>query len=138
MVLFRALVADTDGAFSLFECRIAPQQGALPHLEHNVDEAFFVLEGMFVVQVEEHQHHLGRGDFAFVPKLIPHSFLNSGTEEGRLLIMTLPGRFHERFFTEIGESVNDLKGPLPTAPPDVAKIIAAAQRYGIEVLPPSS
>ncbi len=138
IIVFRALAADTGGAFSFFECRIAPGQGALPHIEHNVDEAFFVLEGSFVVQVEGRENHLGSGDFVFVPKLVPHAFRNAGAEVGRLLILTMPGGFHERFFAEIGEPAPDPEGPLPSEPFNVEKVIAAAQRYGIELLLPSS
>ncbi len=138
MVTFRALAADTDGKFTLFDCRVAPQQGALPHIERNMDEAFLVREGTFAIQVEEHQQHLGPGGFVFVPKRKPHSFLNNGTAIGRLLILTMPGGFHERFFAEIGELTSDPEGPLPTEPLDVEKVLAAGRRYGIEVLPPSS
>lgn len=138
MVTFRALAADTDGKFTLFECRVAPQQGALPHIEHNVDEAFLVREGTFTIQVEEQQQQCGPGDFVFVPKLVPHAFRNTGAEVGCLLILTIPGGFHERFFAEIGELTSDPEGPLPTEPLDVEKVLAAGRRYGIELLPPSS
>jgi mannose-6-phosphate isomerase-like protein (cupin superfamily) len=138
MVTFRALAADTNGKFTLFECRVAPQQGALPHIERNVDEAFLVREGTFMIQIEDQQQQCGPGDFVFVPKLVPHAFHNIGSEVGRLLILTIPGGFHERFFAEIGELSIDAEGPLPTEPLDVEKVLAAGRRYGIEVLPPAS
>lgn len=138
VVTFRAVAADTGGAFSLFDGRIGPQQGVPLHLQHYDDEAFFVLEGTFHFQIGNQQVQLGPGEFAFVSKETPHAWLNIGTGEGRLLFLTLPGGFHERYFAEIGEPVTTTSGPLPMGAPDVEKMIAAGQRCGIEVLPPAS
>jgi len=136
MALFRALAPDTGGAFTLLEFRVAPGYGASPHRDHSFDEAFFVLQGTFIVQVGEDEHHLSPGDFAFAPKLTPHAFRNTGMDEGRVLILTLPGGYQDRFFAEIGEPVSDPEGPLTNDPGDRATVLAAAQRYGIEVLSP--
>lgn len=58
MALFRALAADTGDAFTLVELRVAPGYSAPPHRDHSFDEAFFVLQGTFMVQVGEEEHHL--------------------------------------------------------------------------------
>jgi len=45
LVTFYALGDDTGGAFTLFEEALAPQDRAMPHLHHEEDQAFYVLEG---------------------------------------------------------------------------------------------
>lgn len=138
IVTFLAVGADTNDAFSLFEGRIAPQQGPPLH-RHNDDEAFLVLEGTFDFQIEEQHLQLGPGGFAFVPKQTTHTFLNSSAvQEGRLLILTLPAGYHERFFAEAGEPKADPRAPFSTQPPDLEKLVTVGKRYGFEILPPSS
>ena len=49
LVTFKALAADTGGAYTLVETRTAPGQGMRPHLQHYDDEAFLVLEGTYAI-----------------------------------------------------------------------------------------
>jgi quercetin dioxygenase-like cupin family protein len=138
IVTFLAVAADTGDAFSLFEGRVAPRQGPPLH-QHQDDEAFLVLEGVFDFQVGDEQRHLGPGGFAFVPKQTPHTFLNSSAEqEGRLLIITLLARYHERFFAEAGEPEADPSAPFSTQPPDFEQLVTVGKRCGFEILLPSS
>jgi quercetin dioxygenase-like cupin family protein len=135
IVTFLAIAADTGGAFSLFEGRVAPQQG-IPLHRHSDDEAFLVLEGTFQFQIEEQNQQLGPVEFAFVPMQTPHRYLNNSSEkEGRLLVITLPAGAHEGFFAEIGELKADASGPFSTMSPDIEKIMTVGKRYGIEILP---
>ena len=138
IVTLLAVAADTGDAFSLFEGRVAPRQGPPLH-RHQDDEAFLVLEGAFDFQVGEEQRHLGPGGFAFVPKQTLHMFLNRSAEhEGRLLIITLPAGYHERFFAEVGEPEADPSAPFSTQPPDFDNLVMVGKRYGFEILLPSS
>ncbi len=137
IVTFLAVAADTGGNFSLFECRIAPQQGAPLHL-HSDDEAFLVMEGTFEFQLEEQRLQRGVGEFFFVPKNTPHTFFNPSMQEGRLLIITLPAGGHERFFAEAGELKASPSAPFSTEPPDLEKLVTVGKRYGFEILLPST
>lgn len=138
IVQFRALAADTNGAFSLFETRVAPQQGTMPHFQRNDEEGFLVLEGTFIFQIGDEQQQLGPGGFTYVRKGVTHAFFNPGPEVGRMLIITTPGGYHDQFFAEIGDPAPGLEGPIPLDPPDVGRIIAASQRIGMEIIPPKS
>ena len=40
---------DTGGAFTAFEMTVAPQSAPPPHIHHQADGAFYVLEGTFEV-----------------------------------------------------------------------------------------
>lgn len=137
IVTFLAVAADTGGSFSLFEGRVAPQQG-IPLHRHSDEEAFLILQGTFQFQVGEQKLHLGPGEFAFVPKQTPHMYLNTSIEEGRLLLITLPAGYHERFFAEAGEPKANASEPFSMEPPDIEKLVTVGKRHGIEILLPSS
>jgi quercetin dioxygenase-like cupin family protein len=137
IITFLAVGAETGGSFSLFEARVAPQQGA-PFHRHSDDEAFLVLEGTFQFQVEEQRLQRGPGEFAYVPRNTPHTFLNmSADNEGRLLIITLPAGNHEGFFAEAGEKAS-ASDPFSTEPPDLEKLMTVGKRYGFEILLPAT
>jgi quercetin dioxygenase-like cupin family protein len=138
MVTFLGLAADTNGSFSLFDARVAPQQGSPLH-QHTDDEAFLVLAGTFQFQIEDQHLSLGPGEFAFISRQKRHRYFNrSAEEEGRLLVITLPAGNHERFFAEAGEPKANASEPISTEPPDIEKLVTVGKRYGIEILPPSS
>ena len=138
IVAFKVLSQDTDGAYTLFEARTPPGGSTPLHIQHREEEACFILEGTYTFQLGDQTMEVGRGEFVLVPRGLPHTFTNKGSVPARMLVMNSPGGIHEQFFAEIGEPIADLSAPLPlSGPPNVAKIVAAGQKYGIEILPPS-
>jgi mannose-6-phosphate isomerase-like protein (cupin superfamily) len=136
LVTFKVLSQDTDGAYTLFETRTPPGGGTPPHIQYREEEAFFILEGVYTFQLGDQTMELEPGEFVLVPRGLPHMFTNKGSVPARMLVMNSPGGIHEQFFAEIGEPIADLSAPLPlSGPPDVAKIVAVGQKYGIEILP---
>lgn len=138
LVTFKAVGAQTGGAYSLFETLTAPQLGTPPHLQLYEDESFYVLEGTYGFQIGDEQVVIGPGGYAFVPRGTPHAYRNIGEAPGRMLIMETPGGIHEQFFMEAGDLVADPAGAQDSAgPPNLGKIMAAAAKYGIELLLPA-
>lgn len=137
LVTFRATAADTEGAFSLVEAKTAPGQGTPPHIQRDDAEAFFVLEGEFEFMVAGKVARGGPGTFHYIPRGVPHGFSNPGDKPARMLIINLPGGLHENFFVEAGDPVADAANFPPMSPPDIPRLVAAAGRYGIEMLPPA-
>ncbi len=137
LVTFRALAADTEGSFSLVEAVTAPGQGTPPHLQRDDAEAFYVLEGTFEFMLAGERAQSGPGAFHYVPRGVAHGFRNVGDTPARMLIINLPGGLHENFFREAGDPVTDATAFPPMSPPDIPRLLAAAGRYGIEMLPPA-
>ncbi len=134
-VTFKALAADTAGAYTLFELRTAPGAGSAPHLQHHEDEAFFVLEGTYSALIGDERVELGAGSYVFVPRGTIHALMNIGTGPARMLIMITPGGNHELFLAEIGELIEDPTAFSPGLPPSETRIALAAARYGVEFSP---
>ena len=134
LVTFKALAADTGGAYSLFETVTQPGQGTPPHRQSREEEAFYIIEGRYSFLIDDRTVELERGGYAFVPRNTVHAFTNVGDTPARMLILVTPGGIHEEFFKELGEPVD-----APVAgPPDVARIVAVAAKHSMEILPPSA
>jgi gentisate 1,2-dioxygenase len=56
----------------------------------NCSEAYFVLDGLVSVIVEEEEFRLGPEDFLLVPRGRPHTFGSGGEDEARLLVIHAP------------------------------------------------
>lgn len=138
LLTFRARSAQTGGSFSLAECLTAPGAGSPPHTQRD-EEAFLVIEGQFEFMLDGKTRLCGPGDFVHVAPHTPHAFRNPGDSPAKMLIINLPGGFHEGFFDAVGDVVDSATTSFPPmSPPDIAMIAAAASRYGIELLAPST
>ncbi len=133
---FKVMSADTNGLYTLFVNSAEPGGGSPPHIHHQEDEAFFILEGTYEFLLGEKTLELGPGSFLFAPRGIPHASKNVGTTRSRMLVIVSPAGL-ENCFAEMGQPVTDLSAP-PTAsgPPDIEKLVAITQKYGVEMLPP--
>jgi len=133
LVTFYALGEDTGGAFTLFEEILAPQDRALPHLHHEEDQAFYVLEGDCQFVCDGHAFAAGKGSFVYVPRGIVHSYQNVGTEPGRLLILSTPAGGTERLFFDLGEPAEEGAPPPPAEPLELRAFRATVQKYGSDI-----
>src|SRR5689334_18273476 len=132
---FKLLADDTNGAFTLSEATNAPNTGVPPHIQHLEDEAFIVLEGRYEFEVGEQTLQCGPGEVIYVPRGVPHALMNRSTTTARMLILQSPGGIHEQYFAEAWEPIADLANlPPEGGPPDFAKIRAAAEKQGIEMV----
>ncbi len=133
LVKFYALGEDTGGAFTLFEEAVAPQDRALPHLHHEEDQAFYVLEGEHEFVCDGRALAAKAGSFVYVPRGTVHSYENVGTEPGRLLILSTPAGGTERLFFDLGEPATEGSPPPPTGPLDLQSFRATVQKYGSDI-----
>ncbi len=132
LITFKVTGAETGGAYSMVETVTQPGGGTPPHRQADT-EAFYVLEGTYGFLVEGEQRVLGPGESIAIPVGTVHAFSNVGQTPARMLIVNSPAGLHERFFVEAGDLVDDPANP-PAGEPDFARLAAAAQRAGIELL----
>ena len=119
---------DTDGSFAMFIDEVPPAAGPPLHIHHNEDETFYILAGELDMQVKEDKFTAPAGASVFLPRGIPHTFSNSGSQTARALVVLSPAGL-EGFFAEVEPLVTQ-------AEPDMMAILAVADKYGIEVVPP--
>jgi quercetin dioxygenase-like cupin family protein len=125
---------DTRNAFTLIEAECPAGSGPLPHIHHDEEEAFYLLEGELSIACGEQTWTAMPGAFALLPRGIPHSFRASDAGNARMLQISSPAQF-ERFAAEMGEPAKTETIP-PSSDVDVDKLKRVALRYGIETLAP--
>ncbi len=129
--------AETGGAYFMADLAVAPGGGTPPHIHRREDESFHVLEGTLTIQVGGDTITASAGDFAFLPRGIAHSFKNTGDGYAKALVMVAPAGL-EGFFTEVFDPALDRSSaPPPQSKELIGRALAAAPRYGLELLPPA-
>lgn len=111
------------------ETTTPPGAGAPPHIHHEGEEAFYVLDGALRFQIGERTVDVAAGAFVLVPRGVAHAFTNSGPVPARYLVLYSPPR--------VGAYFDDLAQLAASAPGDRlsrATIAEVAARYGTEYL----
>jgi quercetin dioxygenase-like cupin family protein len=135
LVTVKASAATTGGRVAVFDLLAEKGSGSPLHVHHNEDEWFYVTEGELTFWVGGKTIVAPAGSFVYGPRDIPHTFLVSSAE-AHFLLVTEPGGF-EDFMREMSQpALTMTPPPPPTEPPDMARIVATAARYGIEILGP--
>ena len=130
---FEAIVVasaeQTVDAFALLQTQGEPHDFGPPlHIHHDAAEAFYVLEGEYLMFIEETQAVCPPGTFVYVPRGIPHTFKVISTGPGRKLNLFAPAAM-VGFFEEL--AVAEAAG---TPTPELLDAIAA--RNAMEVVGP--
>ena len=133
---FLATGEETGGRYAVWEALVPPGGGPPPHVHSREEEGFYVLEGAITFTVSGERVVAGAGAFAHMPVGTPHTFKNEGDRPARMLIWVAPAGL-ERMFFEVGVPVEAgaTTAPPPT-PDEIARLLAAAPNYGIEIRVP--
>ena len=120
-MVFKALAEQDGGDFSLME-RTLPPGGRRPppHRHTNCSEAYFVLDGLVSVTVEQEELTVGPEGFVLVPRGTAHTFGNAAGHEARLLVIHAPAMdayfagLHELWNRDaaLAQTRNGTHGPL--------------------------
>ena len=98
-----------------------PGGGPPPHSHKNEDETFYVLEGEFEILSGGQWHKLASGEAAQGNRGAIHTFRNSGSTTGKILIVASPAGL-ENYLEEIS---------VLSVPQDMPQLLAISERYGI-------
>jgi quercetin dioxygenase-like cupin family protein len=124
---------DTDGRLSVMHQ--TARRGFSPprHVHHREDGAMMVLDGQLTVEVGDEEHVVPRGGFVWLPRDVPHTF-RVDSDEATLLEFVTPAGF-EHFHLDVSDPAQRSELPPPTEP-DIARILAAIDNYGAEIVGP--
>jgi quercetin dioxygenase-like cupin family protein len=101
---FKATAATTGGAMTVIEATAAPGEGPPLHVHREQDETIYVLDGRYRVRLGEQDVDAVAGAFVFIPRGLPHTWMNAGVDVARFVATLAPAdvRF-ERFFLRYAE-----------------------------------
>lgn len=89
--------SNTDGRCFIFELR-TPAGGGPPLHRHTIDaEYFFVIEGTYKFVIDGREYAASPGSFIHAARGSLHTFMNSGSTTGRMLIVTSPAGLEAPF-----------------------------------------
>lgn len=118
---------ETSGAFSLLEATEPPGFGPPMHIHQDAAEAFYVLEGEYIIFLEDRELACPAGSFIFIPAGMPHGF-RVGSRASRKLNLYTPAAM-VGYFDELSDAIQE--GDVePVALSNIAR------RYSMEVLGP--
>jgi quercetin dioxygenase-like cupin family protein len=118
--------ASTDGAFTLLQTQQEPHGFGPPlHVHRSAAEAFYVLEGEYLMHLEGRAERCPPGAFVYVPAGMPHTFQVVSETPGKKLNLFAPAAM-ETFFQELAAAVD----------PDEEELAAIAERAGMDVVGP--
>ena len=123
----KADAQQTAGAFSLLEAQEPAGFGPPMHVHHDAAEAFYVLEGTYVIFLEEQEIRCPAGSFVYIPRGIVHGFRVGDVASRKLNIYTpaaMVGYFDE------------LSVALDTDHVEDRVLSEIAGRYGMEIVGP--
>jgi quercetin dioxygenase-like cupin family protein len=131
---YKAMANDTGRQFSVWESIVPPGFGAPAHTHTCEDEAFYVLSGEVLAEVEGTPDplRLGAGAFLFAPRYRRHGYRNVGTDTARLLVFAMPGAGLDRMFDAF-EEAGKRSGNMPA----IETIAAIAAQHGVVIHPPA-
>jgi mannose-6-phosphate isomerase-like protein (cupin superfamily) len=112
----------TNGLLAFAEGQFAARHGTFLHRHMNSAEAFWVLEGNFLIDIEDRAQELGPGGFALVPPGSAHRITNVGDSPGKVIGLYAPAG-PEAGFRAVRERAAEL-GTIPSEE-EVTAILAS-------------
>lgn len=119
--------SDNEGQLAVFEqTGYTPMGGPPLHIHPYQDEMFIVHEGDYLFQCGDEKFELTAGDTIFLPRGLPHAFIQL-TEKGRLTVIYQPAGKMEAFFKKTNEW---------TAPPTQEEVVRVFAESDMQVVGP--
>ena len=123
----KATTEQTDGAFSLLEANEPADFGPPLHIHHDAAEAFYVLEGEYIIFVDGREFVSPAGSFIFIPAGVPHGF-RVGATPSRKLNFYFPAAMIGYF--------DDLSAAIRQGEVDENVLADVARRHSMEIVGP--
>jgi mannose-6-phosphate isomerase-like protein (cupin superfamily) len=118
---------DTDGLFSLLEAEEPPGFGPPLHIHHDAAEAFYVVEGEYVMFLDEREVTCPAGSFVFIPAGMRHGF-RVGSVPSKKLNFYFPAVM-VGYFEDLSEALRNERV-------DDGELEDIARRHAMEIVGP--
>ncbi len=123
----KATSEQTNGAFSLLEAQEPAGFGPPLHIHRDAAEAFYVLDGEYVIFLDDREFVCPVGSFIFIPAGLPHGFRVGGVPS-RKLNLYAPAAMVGYF--------DDVAAATAAGDVDPDRLSDIALRYSMEVIGP--
>jgi mannose-6-phosphate isomerase-like protein (cupin superfamily) len=124
-MVVKAAADDTGSGFSLLEATEPAGFGPPMHIHHDAAEAFYVLEGEYIVFLDEREFVCPTGSFIYIPAGTRHGFRVGGSPSRKLNLYAPAGMVG--YF-------DDLKATIEAGETRPERLDEMAGRHGMEVV----
>ena len=100
----------SGGHVSIMENVVAAHSAGPPLHRHDFDEAFYMLEGELIFQIEDDLLTKRAGELAFAPRNVAHALANHSDADARYLLVCTPAGL-ERHFARIAAASQGVQPP---------------------------
>jgi mannose-6-phosphate isomerase-like protein (cupin superfamily) len=125
----KADAGDTAGVVSVLEATEPPGFGPPIHVHHDSAEAFYVLEGEYIMYLDDREFACPAGSFIFIPLGVRHGF-KVGSVASRKLNFYFPAAMIGYF--------DDLAAALGRDDVDETELAEIARAHAMEIVGPPS
>jgi quercetin dioxygenase-like cupin family protein len=101
---------ETAGQVSVTEIEVPPHSVGPPLHTHDFDEAFYMLEGELIFQVEDALATKGAGEVSFAPRNVAHTLANHSDSPSRYVLVCMPAGF-ERHWARMSAEADGVEPP---------------------------
>jgi quercetin dioxygenase-like cupin family protein len=100
----------SGGHVSMMENVVPAHNPGPPLHKHDFDEAFYMLEGELIFQVEDELFTKRAGELAFAPRNVAHALANHSDVDARYLLVCTPAGL-ERLFARMAAASQGVEPP---------------------------
>jgi quercetin dioxygenase-like cupin family protein len=100
----------SGGHVSIMENVVAAHSAGPPLHRHDFDEAFYMLDGELIFQIDDERFTRRAGEFAFAPRNVVHALANRSDAEARYLLVCTPAGL-ERLFARAEAAAQGVEPP---------------------------
>lgn len=125
-VYLKVSATDTGSQLSIFIAEYQQYQGPPLH-KHDVDEAFFVMEGEHIFEADGQRFYGRPGDVVFIPRNTVHTTLCTSEGGGKLLFTVNASGPVEALFKKLDSY---------THMPPIEEIIRVHEEMGLQIVGP--
>ena len=100
----------SGGHVSMTEIVVPARSAGPPLHTHDFDEAFYMLEGELIFQVEDELSAKRAGELVFAPRNVAHALANHSDADARYLLVCTPAGL-ERLFARMAAASGGVEPP---------------------------
>ena len=116
----------SGGHVSVMENIVSAGSAGPPLHMHDFDEAFYMLEGELVFQIDGERFTRRAGEFAFAPRNVTHALANHSEADARYLLVCTPAGL-ERHFARAAAASQGVEPPDWAVQPSPEIIVVGPQ-----------
>ena len=87
----------SEGHVSVMENVVSAHSAGPPLHTHDFDEAFYMLEGELLFQLDDERFTRRAGEFVFAPRNVAHALANHSDADARYLLVCTPAGLERHF-----------------------------------------